>query len=84
VGVDIETTITRWQRELDRLETDLRRPRLRYSELNDLRDELQLVRSGIEDFSNHLQSRSHPQGRSSICSGRSRLRANRRKPLLSR
>ena len=56
VGVDIETTITGWQRELDRLETDLRRPRLRYSELNDLRDELQRVRSGIEDFSNHLQS----------------------------
>src|SRR6516225_8091060 len=38
VGVDIETTITGWQRELDRLETDLRRPRLRYSELNDLRN----------------------------------------------
>src|SRR6516162_166955 len=56
VGVDIETTITGWQRELDRLETDLRRPRLRYSELNDLRDELQRVRSGIEDFSSHLQS----------------------------
>ena len=43
VGVEIETTITRWQRELDRLESDLRGQRLRYSELNGLRDELQRV-----------------------------------------
>jgi potassium efflux system protein len=56
VGVNIETTITGWQHELERLESDLRGPRLRYSELNGLRDELQRVRSGIEDFSNRLQS----------------------------
>jgi len=56
VGVNIETTITGWQHELDRLESDLRGPRLRYSELNGLRDELQRIRSEIEDFSNHLQS----------------------------
>ena len=56
VGVNIKTTITGWQHELDRLESDLRGPRLRYSELNGFRDELQRVRSGIEDFSNHLQS----------------------------
>jgi potassium-dependent mechanosensitive channel len=56
VGVNIETTITGWQHELDRLESDLRGPRLRYSELNGFRDELQRVRSGIEDFSNRLQS----------------------------
>ena len=56
VGVNIETTITGWQHELDRLESDLRGPRLRYSELNGFREELQRVRSGIEDFSNRLQS----------------------------
>ena len=56
VGVDIQTTITGWQHKLDQLESDLRAQRLRYSELNDLRDELQRIRSEIEDFSNHLQS----------------------------
>ena len=56
VGVDIETTITGWQHELDRLESELRGPRLRYSELNGFRDELQRLRSGIGDFSNRLQS----------------------------
>jgi hypothetical protein len=56
VGVNIETTITGWQHELDRLESDLRGPRLRYSELNGFREELQRVRSGIEDISNRLQS----------------------------
>jgi potassium-dependent mechanosensitive channel len=56
VGINIETTITGWQHELDRLESDLRGPRLRYSELNGFRDELQRVRSVIEDFSNRLQS----------------------------
>src|SRR5215469_11131900 len=56
VGVNIETAINGWQHELDRLESALQKPRLRYSELNDLRDELQRVRSGIEDFSSHLQS----------------------------
>ena len=56
VGVNIETTITGWQHELDLLESDLRGTRLRYSELNGFRDELQRVRSAIEDFSNRLQS----------------------------
>jgi Protein of unknown function (DUF3772) len=56
VGVSIETTISGWQHELDRLESDLRGPRLGYSELNGFRDELQRVRSAIEDFSNRLQS----------------------------
>src|SRR5262249_53847010 len=55
VGVNIETTIAGWQRELERLENDLRGPRLRYSELNGFREELQRVRSEIEDFSEHLQ-----------------------------
>src|SRR5262249_52963554 len=55
VGVNIEPTINGWQHELDRLESALQKPRLRYSELNDLRDELQRVRAGIEDFSKHLK-----------------------------
>ena len=55
VGVNIETAINGWQHELDRLENALQKPRLRYSELNDLRDELQRVRAGTEDFSKRLQ-----------------------------
>src|SRR5262249_53581524 len=49
VGLNIEAAINGWQHELDRLESALQKPRLRYSELNDLRDELQHVRTGIED-----------------------------------
>jgi potassium-dependent mechanosensitive channel len=55
VGANIETAINGWQHELDRLESALQKPRLRYSELNDLRDELQRVRAGIEDFSKRLE-----------------------------
>jgi len=55
VGVNIETAINGWQHDLDRLESALKQPRLRYSELNDRRDELQRVRAGIEDFSKGLQ-----------------------------
>ena len=56
VGANIETTIAGWQHELERLEGELRAARLRYSDLNALRDELQQVRSRIEDFANRLQS----------------------------
>ena len=55
VGVNIETAISGLQHELDRVESALQQPRLRYSELNDLRDELQRVRAGIEDFSKRLE-----------------------------
>ena len=55
VGVNIETAINGWQHELDRVESALQKPRLRYSELNDLRDELQRVRAGIEDFWKRLE-----------------------------
>jgi small-conductance mechanosensitive channel len=57
VGVNIETTINGWQHELDRLDSTLQKPRLRYSELNDLRDELQRVRAGVEDFWKLLEPR---------------------------
>jgi hypothetical protein len=40
LGINLETTTARWKRELDRLEGDLARPRLRYSDLNRFRDEL--------------------------------------------
>src|SRR5262249_34669276 len=57
VGVNIETAINGWQHELDPLESALQKPRLRYREQNDLRDDLQRVRAGIEDFWKHLEPR---------------------------
>ena len=56
VGVNVEATIAGWQRQVERLESDLRGERLRYSELNGYRDELQRIRSEIEDFSGRLQA----------------------------
>jgi potassium-dependent mechanosensitive channel len=41
LGIDLQATTTGWQRELDQIQTDLGRPRLRYSELNEFRDRLQ-------------------------------------------
>ncbi len=55
VGVDIQATTAGWQRELDRVDADSRRPRLRYAELNNLRSELQRIRSAISAFSGHVQ-----------------------------
>ena len=57
LGFDLNATTTGWQRELDRLESDLGRPRLRYTELNQFRDEAQRVRSEVEDTWNKLQPR---------------------------
>ena len=45
LGIDLQATTTSWQRELDQIQTDLGRPRLRYSELNEFRDRLQGLRS---------------------------------------
>jgi potassium-dependent mechanosensitive channel len=50
VGLDIDATITSWQHELSRLESDLRRPNLRSSELNNIREEVLGVRSGVAGF----------------------------------
>ena len=50
VGVDIQATITGWQREFDRLESELQKQRLRYSELNNVRDAVQRVRAAIQEF----------------------------------
>ena len=43
LGIDLEATTAGWQRGLDRLESDLARPRQRYSDLNRFRDELRDV-----------------------------------------
>ncbi|MDE2472026.1 MAG: DUF3772 domain-containing protein, partial [Bradyrhizobium sp.] len=55
VGVDIEKRIKGWQQELSRLESDLQKEGLRYSELNDFRDKLQGVRGEIGSFRTHLE-----------------------------
>ena len=57
VGYDIHATIDGWKRGLDRLEGELRRPNLRYVELNGFRDELQGVRSEVTALSNALRPR---------------------------
>jgi potassium efflux system protein len=57
VGIDIQATMAVWQRELDRIEGELHQPRLRYSELNSLRDALEHQRADVEDFSNRLEPR---------------------------
>jgi small-conductance mechanosensitive channel len=57
LGVDLKATITGWQRQIDALEKELSRPRLRYSELNEFRDQLQRVRAEVADLWNKLQPR---------------------------
>jgi potassium efflux system protein len=57
LGIDLQATIADWQRQLDLLEKELSRPRLRYSELNEFRDRLQRVRSEAADLWNKLQPR---------------------------
>ena len=57
LGIDLQATTADWQRQLDLLEKELSRPRLRYSELNEFRDRLQRVRSEAADLWNKLQPR---------------------------
>jgi len=57
LGIDLQAAIADWQRQLDLLEKELGRPRLRYSELNEFRDRLQRVRSEAADLWNKLQPR---------------------------
>src|SRR3974390_2035970 len=57
LGINLQATTTGWQRELDQIQTDLGRPRLRYSELNEFRDRLQRLRSQVEDAWSRLQPR---------------------------
>ncbi len=57
LGVDLQAVTADWQRQMDALEKELSRPRLRYSELNELRDQLQRVRAEAADLWNKLQPR---------------------------
>jgi small-conductance mechanosensitive channel len=57
LGIDLQAKIADWQRQLDLLEKELSRPRLRYTELNEFRDRLQRVRSEAAELSNKLQPR---------------------------
>lgn len=57
LGIDLQATATGWQHELDHIEGDLSRPRLRYSDLNRLRDALQRVRAQLDDVAGRLQPR---------------------------
>src|SRR3974390_1611851 len=57
LGIDLQTTTGGWERELDRLESELGRQRLRYSELNEFRNRLQRLRSQVEDTWSRLQPR---------------------------
>jgi small-conductance mechanosensitive channel len=56
VGVDVGGAITKWQHELDGLDSEIRGPRPRYSELSRLRNELQRIRSELADFAGRLQA----------------------------
>ena len=54
---NLETTTTGWQHALDRVDGELARPHLRYTELNRLRDELQRIRSEVADSWRKIQPR---------------------------
>ena len=54
---NLEATTGGWQHALDRVDGELARPRLRYTELNRLRDELQRIRSDVADARGKIQPR---------------------------
>ncbi|WP_407181151.1 mechanosensitive ion channel domain-containing protein [Bradyrhizobium sp. STM 3562] len=57
LGLDLNAKTADWRQHLDRLESDLRRPHLRYSELNAYREELQRVRAEIKELANRVPTR---------------------------
>jgi potassium-dependent mechanosensitive channel len=57
LGFDLNATTAVWQQELDRVEGDLRRSGVQYSQLNTLRAELQQLRAKVDNLSRHLQPR---------------------------
>jgi small-conductance mechanosensitive channel len=57
LGIDLPATIAGWQHQLNQTESDLSRPQLRYSDLNQFRDDLQHLRSQVDDVSGRLQPR---------------------------
>jgi small-conductance mechanosensitive channel len=54
-GVDIDAKIKYWQIALDRIEEALRKPGLRYPELNTFRDDLLRLRANAEEFWRKLE-----------------------------
>ena len=54
---NLETTTGGWQHALDSVDGELARPRLRYTELNRLRDELQRIRSDVAEAWSKIQPR---------------------------
>ena len=63
LGIDLEATTAGWQRELDRLESDLAGPNHRYSDLNRYRDELQRIRIETDNARRRIQPPLEPIGR---------------------
>ncbi|WP_024509918.1 mechanosensitive ion channel domain-containing protein [Bradyrhizobium sp. ARR65] len=57
LGLDLDAKTAGWRQHLDRVESDLRRPHLRYSELNAYRDELQRIRGEVKDLANRVPTR---------------------------
>jgi small-conductance mechanosensitive channel len=57
LGFDLDSTTTRWQHAVDSVDGDLARQRLRYNELNRLRDELQRIRADVADSWSKIQPR---------------------------
>ena len=57
LGIDLKATTGGWQRELGRVESELGRQPLRYSELNEFRDRLQRIRAQVEETWGRLQPR---------------------------
>jgi potassium-dependent mechanosensitive channel len=54
LGFDLNAKIADWRQRLNHLESDLKRPGLRYSELNAYRDELQHIRGEGKELASHL------------------------------
>ena len=57
LGFNLETTTVGWQHALDRIDGELARPRMRYTELNRLRDELQRIPSEVAEAWSKIQPR---------------------------
>jgi len=56
LGLDLNAAIANWQSELDNLQTELRQPRVEWSQLDAYRDELHRVHNQTVDLSTRLQS----------------------------
>jgi potassium efflux system protein len=54
LGLDLNAKVADWRQRLERLESELRRPHLLYSELNAYRDALQRMRGQVKDLANRL------------------------------